>query len=109
MISIPVAGDNFDFGLSLGELFRVWGEIISHPDEDVVIDLSECRFCNPCLLLGLFLLQKDLSQRGMRISIKTDCIHSSFATYLNLISFRTGLNASHFTPLQVDQLLGHYQ
>ena len=109
MLVVTVSSDNFEFGLSIRELLRIWGKIIEHKEDEIIIDLSHCRFCNCCLLLGLHLLHKNLSQEGCRISLNTDCIHPAFASYLVLTSFTEGLNPNHFSSEQMDQLLLHYQ
>jgi hypothetical protein len=108
MINIIVKGD-LDFGLSIRELLRVWGEILNNIHEEIVIDLSACRFCNCCLLLGLYLLQKKLSKEGVRISININCGNSAFASYLELTSFKNSLNPDTLSVDEMEAKFNYYR
>lgn len=90
MIIEVALSDNSDrFGRPLAELFRVISIIKNVEDlnEEIVIDLSECRFSNPFMLGGLVMLQKSYQQKGYNVRFNQQFRYPSFTAYMGHILF----------------------
>ena len=111
MINITVQSDtSLEFASSIRELFRIWALVINGgKKEEIIVDLSNCRFCKCSFLLGLHLLYKDFVKQGYNISLKTNCSNKAFGSYLNLTSFDEGLNPNNFSSNEVDQLFERFK
>lgn len=80
-----------NFGDSIAELFRVIEMIYDLPqEEEVIIDMNDCKFLTPPFLLGLMLIIKKLSQSRF-IHLNNKFIDQGFGSYLTTIHFENGL------------------
>jgi hypothetical protein len=102
MVSIKVIPDiGFNFGSPINELLKVWTEIETKKKQQLLVDLSGCRFSNPFFLLGLYLLYRHCKSEGYDIELNIDCKNEYFLAYLNLTYFRGGFKPD-------DQPIGEY-
>lgn len=80
-----------NFGDPIAELFRVMEEIYHMlPNEEVIIDMKDCKFLTPPFLLGLMLIVQKLS-KGRFIHIGDKFNDQRFSSYLKTIHFETSL------------------
>lgn len=91
MVTVKVISDvGFNFGSPIGELVRTCTEIEDAKDDQIVVDLSSCRFSNPFLLLGIYLFYERCKAKGYHIDLNATIKNNYFSEYLNLTYFNSG-------------------
>jgi len=103
--------DNQDaFGRPIGELLRII-EIVDSTDlnDEIIIDLSRCRFSNPFLLGGLVVIQKAFEKKGYNIQFNRNFADARFAAYLEHILFPRCINPVSFADDSYDVFFRNYR
>lgn len=81
------------FGSYITELISVAKRVDSvQKTEEIIFDLSECKFSNPTLIAGLIILREGLALQGFDVSFNKDFLNKSFENYLSTIYFPNCVN-----------------
>jgi anti-sigma regulatory factor (Ser/Thr protein kinase) len=109
-IEIQLIDNQDTFGRPLAELCRIIEIIKSITDlgEEIIIDLSRCRFANPFLLGGLVVIQKACERKGYNIQFNENFNDARFADYLKHILFPECANPISFADAGFDTFFRNY-
>lgn len=107
IIHIPLRiSDNFGDGFD--QFLMIMRKIRSVPQEEPIeLDMTTCSFLNPFFLLPFMLLANE-EGKIRQISIRNNGTNHSFRSYLNLISFGSGLQPENIADDNYESVLNQY-
>lgn len=98
-----------NFGDAIGEAFNIMLSLEKAPkNQPVTIDLSDCVFSNPFLLVAVSILCNQYRKNGYNIELNTNYRNAGFRDYMNFVHFPDGLKPDEIPGGNYEEVINHY-